>query len=392
MLLRRSTAESLAIACTVVLLVVMFSRLYGVVNNLLVDGHPLYGDFITFWSTARATLDGHVAQLHDRAFLMKYQLMAAPNMHVIAPYNSPPVILLLITPLGLLPYAPAAITFLALTGALYLWAARKLLPDGRAMIWALTLPAAVYHVGTVQELLLISGIMGLALFWLDTRPRLSGALVGLLVIKPHIAILWPIFLALTGRWKNFIAAAISVTVLCVIAGLVFGWASYVRFWQNLAPSADLIVKVQVGKQTYASLFGNLRGLGLSIPMAGVIHGVSALLALIAACWVFRKGDWRAQCAAFCAATMLLSPYLYFYDAAILAVGAACLGAPRNRLEFAAEALAWSAGYTVALGPLTGLPLCAIASWAVLLVALRRVLQVKKPAETAALDPALAPQM
>ena len=52
MLLRRSTAESLAIACTVVLLVVMASRTYGVIQNLLPDGHPLYGDFIAFWSAA----------------------------------------------------------------------------------------------------------------------------------------------------------------------------------------------------------------------------------------------------------------------------------------------------------------------------------------------------
>jgi hypothetical protein len=391
MLLRRSTAESLAIACTVVLLVVMASRTYGVIQNLLPDGHPLYGDFIAFWSAARATLDGHVAEIHDRVFLTKYQVGAVPNMHVMAPYNSPPILLLLITPLGLLPYNWAAITFLVLTGALYLWMARKLLPDNRAMIFACTLPAAVYHIGTVQELLLIAGLNGLALYWLDKRPRLSGAIVGLLAIKPHLAILWPIFLALSGRWKNFASATVSLAVLFVTAGLVFGWPSYLRFVQNLGPSADLIFGVHVAKQTYASLFGNLRALGLSIPVAGVIHGASALLALIAGGWVFRKGDWQAQCAAFCAATLLMSPYLYFYDFALLGVGAACLGVPRNRVEFVAQALAWGSAYTVALGPLAGFPLCPIAAWTVLLVALRRVLAVKPNEETAALAPALAPQ-
>ena len=391
MLLRRSTAEALAIACTVVLLVVMASRTYGVINNLLPDGHPLYGDFIAFWSAARATLDGHVAEIHDRVFLTKYQVAAVPNMHVMAPYNSPPILLLLITPLGFLSYPAAAIVFLLLTGALYLWMARKLLPDNRAMIFACTLPAAVYHIGTVQELLLIAGLNGLALFWLDKRPRLSGAIVGLLAIKPHLAILWPIFLALSGRWKNFAAATVSLALLFVTAGLIFGWPSYLRFVQNLGPSADLIFGVHVAKQTYASLFGNLRALGLSIPAAGVIHGASALLGLIASAWVFRKGDWQAQCAAFCAATLLMSPYLYFYDFALLGVGAACLGAPRNRLEFIAQALAWVSAYTVALGPLAGFPLCPIAAWAVLGVSLRRVLAIKKPAETTALDPALAPQ-
>ncbi|MFT3728091.1 MAG: glycosyltransferase family 87 protein [Terricaulis sp.] len=391
MLLRRSTAESLAIACTFVLLVVMASRTYGVINNLLVDGHPLYGDFIAFWSAAKATLQGHVADIHDRVFLAKVQVSAVPNMHVMAPYNSPPILLLLITPLGLLPYNWAAITFLVLTGALYLWTARKLLPDNRAMIFACTLPAAVYHIGTVQELLLIAGLNGLALFWLDKRPRLSGAIVGLLAIKPHLAVLWPIFLALSGRWKNFAAATISIVALGVTAGLVFGWPSYLRFYQNLGPSADLIFGVHVAKQTYASLFGNMRAIGLTIPQAWVVHGISAALGLAASAVVFRKGDWQAQCAAFCAATLLMSPYLYFYDFALLGVGAACLGAPRNRLEFVAQALAWGSAYTVALGPLAGFPLCPISAWAVLLVALRRVLTAKAPSETAALDPVPAPQ-
>jgi len=370
---------------------VMASRTYGVVNNLLADGHPLFGDFITFWSAARATLDGHVAQLHDRVFLTKYQLMAAPNMHVMAPYNSPPMLLFLILWLGFLPYSVAAIAFLTVTGGLYLFMARKLLPDNRSMIWACTFPAAVYHIGTVQELLLISGITGLALYWLDKRPRVSGVLVALLSIKPHIAILWPIFLALSGRWKAFRAASVALTILFVAAGLTFGWASYLRFVQNIGPSADLIFGVHVAKQTYASLFGNMRAIGLTIPQAAIVHVLSAVPALITACWVFRKGDWRAQCAAFCAASLLMSPYLYFYDFAILGVGAACLGAPRNRLEFVAEALAWGAAYTVALGPLAGFPLCPIAAWSVLLVALRRTFAVKARAETVALDPALAPQ-
>ena len=391
MLLRRSTAESIAIACTFVLLVVMASRMYGVVNNLLPDGHPLYGDFIAFWSAAKATLQGHVADIHDRVFLAKVQVGAVPNMHVMAPYNSPPILLLLITPLGLLPYNVAAILFFILTAGLFLWVARKLLPDNRAMIFALTLPAFVYHIGTVQELLLIAGLNGLALYWIDKRPLASGAIVGLLAIKPHLAVLWPIYLALSGRWKNFGAATVSLAVLFVAAGLIFGWEAYIRFIHNLGPSADLIFGVHVAKQTYASLFGNMRSIGLTIPQAWVVHGISVALGLIASAMVFRKGDWQAQAAAFCAATLLISPYLYFYDFALLGVGAACLGAPRNRAEFVAQALAWVSAYTVALGPLAGFPLCPIAAWAVLLVALRRVLALKARAETAALDPVLAPQ-
>src|SRR5689334_326492 len=130
-------------------------------------------------------------------------------MRVMAPWNSPPPFLFFVIPFALLPYGVAAIVWLALTGALYLFAASKILPDKRALIFAVTLPAALYHLGTEQVGLLIAGLNGMALYWLDKRPRSAGAVVGLLVIKPHLALLWPFFLALSRRWNAFFAAAVS---------------------------------------------------------------------------------------------------------------------------------------------------------------------------------------
>ena len=81
----------------------------------------------------------------------------APAFAFVAPWNSPPPFLLIMTPLALLPYPVAALLFLAGTAALYLFAARKLLPDARALLFAATLPAALYHLGTVQTGLLVAG-------------------------------------------------------------------------------------------------------------------------------------------------------------------------------------------------------------------------------------------
>ena len=71
-------------------------------------------------------------------------------------------------------------------------------------------------------------------------------------------------------------------------------------------------------------------LGLDAPQALAIglHAVSAVAGIIVACVVFRKGDVALGGAALCAATLLVSPYLFFYDFTTLLVGAALLGAPR----------------------------------------------------------------
>jgi hypothetical protein len=368
----RKLFEISAVVITIGLLLVFAQRTLGVHGYRLASGQPLFGDFIAFWSAGKAALEGHVAQLHDRVFLAHIQQSTIVGMKVMAPWNSPPPFLFFVIPFALLPYGPAAVLWLILTGALYLFAASKLLPDKRALIFAVTLPAALYHLGTEQVGLLIAGLNGLALYWLDKRPRASGALVGMLVIKPHLAVLWPFYLALSRRWTAFVAAAVSLTVLVVAAGLVFGFESYRRFYDNLGPSQNLIASLGVGKQTFGSLFGNLLALHVPMPYAIASHAVSAVLAFAAALYVFtRKVDWRVQGAALCSATLLLSSYLFFYDFVLLGVAAALLAPPRNKFETAAMVFAWLAGMSVAFSYAIPLPLCPFSAWLVLIASILR---------------------
>lgn len=382
------TRRALEIAATLVCLSmigVMIVRLQGAHGLMLHDGQPLFGDFIAFWSAGRATLDGHVAHLHDRHFLAQVQQSVIVGMHVMAPWNSPPPFLLLLVPLALLPYPAAAVLAILLSGALYLTAACKWLPDARALLFAVTLPAAFYHLGTVQTGLLIAGLNGMALWWLDKRPRLAGGLIGLLVIKPHLAILWPVFLALSRRWTAFAAAAASTIALVLIAGLLFGFESYLRFYENLAASQDLISGLHVPRQTFASLYGNLLAERLPQAIAAAGHAISATCALIAAAVVFWRGDLRAQGAALCAATLLISPYLYFYDFTLLGLGAALLWPPRGTFDVGAMILAWLSGLTVAFSYVLPLPLCPFSAWLILIAALRRV-EIAAPRLAPALQP------
>jgi hypothetical protein len=275
----RRAYEIAAIGVALTIIGVMASRLAGAHGLVLADGQPLFGDFISFWSAGRAALDGHVAGVHQWDTARAYHQLAAPGVSVVAPWNSPPTFLLIATALALLPYPAAALVFLFGAGALYLYAARKLLPDARALIFAATLPAALFHLGTAQSGLLIAGLSGLALYWLDRRPVLSGALVALLAVKPHLAVLWPLMLALAGRWRAFMAAAVGVVLFAAVAGAVFGFESYGRFLGNLAAAQDLVVSQRISTPAYASLYGNLIDAGASQPLALFAQGTSGLAAL-----------------------------------------------------------------------------------------------------------------
>ncbi len=369
--LNRRVFETAALVVALMLLGAMLSRLDGAHGLVLADGQPLFGDFIAYWSAGRAALDGNAGGVHDWETARTYHQLAAPGVAVVAPWHPPPTFLLAAAALALLPYPAAAVVFLIGSGALYLYAARKLLPDSRALIFAVTLPAALFHLGTVQSGLLIAGVSGLALYWLDRRPLAAGALVALLAVKPHLAVLWPLLLALSGRWRAFAAATVGVVAFAASAGAAFGFESYLRFLANLPAAQDLVASQRISTPAYGSLFGHLIDAGLPQSFAMGLHGASALAALVLALWLFRRADRNVAGAAMCAATLLISPYLFFYDFTLLAVGAAMLGAPRNRFELLALILAWGAGLSLPLNYLAALPLAPAAAWFILIACAQR---------------------
>lgn len=381
----RRLCEGAAISIAIVMLAFMFDQLAKAHGLLMASGQPMFGDYIAFWSAGHLALEGKAALVHDRHALTAVQQGLVVGMHVMAPWNSPPTFLLICAVLALLPYGVSAMTFFVISAALYFTAAYKILADKRALLFAVTLPAFLYHPGTVQVGVFIAGVSGLAIYWLDKRPRLAGALVALLAIKPHMALLWPLFLLISRRWNAFFAAAIATTAFVLLGALVFGIESYPRFFENLRASADLVTHRQVAAQTFASLYGDLIGLHVSIRTAAIAQAMSAGSAILMACWIFWRGDRVTQGIAICAATLLISPYLFFYDFTLLAVSAALLSPPRNRLEFVAIIAAWLSALSVAAGFYMTLPYCAAAAWLMMIVALRRV-------GSAASAPALAPQL
>ena len=363
--MKRWAFEAAAIAIGLAMLGYLISRAIHMHDMAMPSGQPFFGDYMAFWSAGRAALDGHASEIHDRVMLWHYQQTVAPAAKYYAPWNSPPTFLMIVSVLALLPYPVSALLFLISTIALFAFAIRRFLPDARALIFPLSSPTVIYQTGTVQAGMLIAGVSALAIRWLDKRPHLAGALIGFLAIKPHIALLWPLFLALTRRWRVFASAAVAVVVFAIAAGLIFGFETYANWFESLDYSQRLISEQRITTPAYASLYANLLSVHAPQALAIGLHAASALAGVIVACVVFRKGDVMLGGAALCAATLLVSPYLFFYDFTTLLVGAALLGAPRSPLDYAAAIFAWGASLSVALGQIIVLPICPLAAWLVL---------------------------
>ncbi|ASP31132.1 hypothetical protein CHH26_13495 [Qipengyuania flava] len=268
-------------------------------------------DFLAFWGAGQLTAAGDPAAAYDLAAQQRVQ--SATGSSGWFAFVNPPPFLFVVAPLGVLPLPIAWAAWVALTWGLWCWVGIRAFPR----LWPLVLayPGALIAAGHAQTGLLTGALLVLAAHELSHRPRIAGAAIGALVIKPHLAVLAPFWLAAGGRWRAFAAAGLTAAGLLAAAWLTFGTATMLAYTDSWAASRQLVERLDPAFMLRMSTaFAQLRLLmGDGIALVGA--GLSAALALAVALTGWRRvpGDTSAVAAAALAATALASPYLFNYD-------------------------------------------------------------------------------
>lgn len=268
-------------------------------------------DFLAFWGAGQLTAAGDPAAAYDLAAQQRVQ--SATGSSGWFAFVNPPPFLFVVAPLGVLPLPIAWAAWVALTWGLWCWVGIRAFPR----LWPLVLayPGALIAAGHAQTGLLTGALLVLAAHELSHRPRIAGAAIGALVIKPHLAVLAPFWLAAGGRWRAFAAAGLTAAGLLAAAWLTFGTATMLAYTDSWAASRQLVERLDPAFMLRMSTaFAQLRLLmGDGIALAGA--GLSAVLALAVSLTGWRRfpGDTSAVAAAVLAATALASPYLFNYD-------------------------------------------------------------------------------
>lgn len=278
---------------------------------------PTGSDFLAFWGAGQVTAGGDPAAAYDLAVQERAQ--TATGSRGWFAFVNPPPFLFLAAPLGLLPFAAAWPLWVALTYAL--WAVVSVRAFPRLWPIVLTYPGALIGATHAQTGLLTGALLVFAATRLGRRPLASGAATGALVIKPHLALLLPFWLAGGGRWRAFVAAGATVLALLAASALVYGPAIMPAYATSWDASAKLMREADYAfLMRMCSLYAPLRfyvGHGVGLAVAGAV-----LVALVGLAWLsWRRfgGDARASGAAVLAGTALASPYLFAYDLAFLIV-------------------------------------------------------------------------
>ncbi|ANH74484.1 hypothetical protein ACS15_0718 [Ralstonia insidiosa] len=350
-------------------------------------------DFSVFWSASYIALHDSALQAYnlDRMMVVIHQFgTLASGSDRLLPWLYPPTFLLVVLPLALLPFWASYLLFMLATGVFYVKATLgllgdRVLPRHRAWVTVVGSPAVFVSVLMGQNSMLTAGLAATAVTCLDKRPVLAGVAVGLLAIKPQLAILFPVVLLVARAWKTLASAAVTALAFAGISIAVCGWKTVPAFVESVRwAQANMIDDGGTAWYVMPTFLAAARAAGVGVSAAHAVQMSAAVLAVCALIYVWRRTtDSGLRIAMLATATMLTSPYLRVYELTWLLIAVAGLVSHGTRFGLSSGerlvlVLAWLLPLYEFANPLVKLPqIGPLVFVAVAVIVVRRAVQFGK---------------
>lgn len=282
------------------------------------SGKPLGTDFVSFWTASQLAQAGDAAAAYHPTLHEVAQRRLFPNVTFgYEAFFYPPTFLLLCLPLALLPYLAALLVWLAVGLIAFLTALWRILPDRLALF---AFPALFINAGNGQNGFITGACFAWASVLAETRPFCAGAVLGLLVIKPHLLLAAPIVLLAALRWRIIVGALGSSLMLMALATLLLGTGPWHGFFADSTLARATMEQGLVPFWKMQSVFAFARLLGGGVGPAYALQALVAFSTILAVGWTAgsRPGP-AAELALIAAAAPLCTPYLFDYDLCCLAI-------------------------------------------------------------------------
>lgn len=300
-----------ALICYVLWLAIYF---YKAVWNPHGYISPLALDFLPFWSASHLALNGQAVDAYNLAVLEKFESATIGHSAGILPWLYPPTFLLFVFPFALVPWKIAAAVFLCATYLLFMKAMHRIVPVRETVFVAAAFPGAALAIVAGQNGLLSASLIAFGLSLLPGRPVLAGFCLGLLSMKPQLAVLIPLALFCARSWRalaSFAATSLSMLAASVLA---FGFGTLDAFVANMNLAAGFVESGQAALARIPSMFSMVKLAHGPTTLAYAAQAASALAAAAAVCFAWlRHASHALRAATLVCASLMVSPYLYDYD-------------------------------------------------------------------------------
>lgn len=295
-------------------------------------------DFSIFWAASHLMLQGAPTQVYEHFAFTKTQMDlfgGFADAYAVG-WVYPPSFLAVVTPFALLPLRVAYLFFIAVGVWLYTSATMRAsniaqtLGGKRTAALVIAAAPGVFVAAVIgQNSLLTAGLAALAMTRIAKKPVMAGVCIGLLAIKPQMAIVFPFVLIAARAWKVLAVAALTAIAMTAAGVVVCGPQSLPSFFVNANVLRDALLDHGGQGFWFASptAFSALRLAGLPVVAAYAGHVLVAAVAIGSACHVWRNcRDVRLRAAVLSIAALLASPYVWHYELAWLGIALACIAA------------------------------------------------------------------
>jgi len=343
--------------CSCVVLAIELSFTAGLAwSTFARSGPPQAGfgvDFSVYWSAAAVALQHGPAAVFNQDLMMSVErtvrsgkLFAGTS----GPWLYPPTFLLFLLPLGIgsLNVALSAFSFVGTAAYLRsMWAIVR--PVGHlALIPMAAFPGFWLALCYGQNSLLTAAAAAAALASMPTRPILAGIFIGLLGVKPQLGLVFPLVLICSRQWRCFASAAACSVLLWGVSAVALG-GDLVPAWLHTASwfRQTWIEHNPELLNAMPTIYATARRAGASAPWAYWLQAAVAVAACTVTAWLWGgRARHELKAAALCCCTLLVQPYLLYYDLAWLAIPIAFLGMDlcrhsARRFEWLLLVVAWT---------------------------------------------------
>ena len=317
----------------VAILLLLFAA-YGVTYlavSLAGSSPDRFGDWLALWSWARFVADHDAIAIYDPSGLHAAQVALGMAPAISYPFAYPPSFLIVLWPMGLLPYGAACATLIVATLMLYLWATLGRDWRSPALVAALVAPTTTLAIVAGQTGFLSAALLAGGLRLCGSRPLAAGVLFGLLTYKPQLGLLVPVALVAARLWRTLVAACATAAALMLVTSTVFGWGIWPA-WLAAVPEFSRQFAAESGEIVHLmpTVFATASQMGLSPSMARIAQWTAMLAAAALVFAVFRLAPLRTAGPALLVATFLATPYAFVYDMPMLATAILWIVAERHR--------------------------------------------------------------
>jgi Glycosyltransferase family 87 len=295
-------------------------------SGYLTNGAPLCADFVGFYIAGRMGSKGNLTLAYDVA-QMNSELDAFHGKQCHISWVHPPTFGLIATFLSYFPIGLSYIIFMSSTLLGYAYVLRRLSENlvNYNIVRIAFLPAIVGVMLQGQTGFLTATLVGLFCFGVIAERTQAGIPLGLMIIKPHLALGIAFFCLIEKKWGVICVAGITSAVLVLIATFWFGANVWESFAIGIAEIGRRLADGDLPLAKMTSVYASLSSAGVSHTIASSLQILSFLICLSVIFWAHclkLETKMLMGISIFC--SLGLAPYVFYYDWTILAVGFALL--------------------------------------------------------------------